>query len=159
MVQAIMMPMEAATEAKRREFFKQLIVSVRPKTVCQLERVKLPGRSMLLPTSTLKEVAKMVAKGMRITTTAKRETRTVKGTRQKRRSTTAGLTDLPETVMYCFFASTTSERKRISTATVSRKTAMPVASFMPCWPRPTYSTILVVTVWTRPGEPMIEGMP
>ena len=77
-------------------------------------------------------VAKMVAKGMRMTTTAKRETRTVKGTRQKRRSTTAGLTDFPETVMYCFFASTTSERKRISTATVNRKTAMPVASFMPC---------------------------
>ena len=51
----------------------------------------------------------MVANGMRMTITAKRLTITVSGTRQPRRSTVFGRVDLPLTVMYCFFAMTTSE--------------------------------------------------
>ena len=71
----------------------------------------------------------------------------------------AGRTDLPDTVMYCFFASTTSEMNRMISAITIRNTAMPVASFSACWPRETYSTMRVVTVCTRPGLPMMEGMP
>ena len=114
---------------------------------------------MLLPTSILKDVEKMVANGISTTMTANRETSAVAGTRQERRSTMAGRTDLPDTVMYWRLASTTSEMNRMMTAITIRKTAMPVASFRPCWPRETYSTIRVVTVCTRPGLPMIDGMP
>ena len=41
-----------------------------------------------------------------------------------------------------------------------RKTARVVASVMPSWlPMLTKSMIRVVTVWTCPGAPMMEGMP
>ena len=101
----------------------------------------------------------MVAKGITITTTAKRDTKRVRGSLHLPRSTMAGCTDFPETVMYCRFASTTSERNKIKIANTIRKMAIPVASLRPCCPRALYSTILVVTVCTRPGAPIIEGIP
>ena len=131
MVQATTMPTVAATAAKTREFLKLFMVSTRPNTVFQLERVKFPARKTLLPTSILKEVKRIVPKGITMTTTAKRATITVSGSRQERRSTIAGRTDLPETVMYCRLASTTSDRKRMMTASSIRKTARPVASLRP----------------------------
>ena len=51
----------------------------------------------------------MVVNGIRMTITAKMLTITVNGMRQLRRSTMLGRVDLPLTVMYCFFAITTSE--------------------------------------------------
>ena len=99
------------------------MVSILPKTVFQFVRVKFPEESMLLPTSILKDVERMVANGIRITMTANRDTRIVSGIRHLRRSTIAGLTDLPDTVIYCFFASTTSDRKRIKIATPEKKAA------------------------------------
>ena len=153
------MPTVAATEAKIREFFRLLSVSTRPKTVSQLLSVKLPACSALLPTSILNEVSRIVAKGIRMTITAKSETKIVSGTLQRRSSTSVGCMDLPDTVMYCRFARTTSERNRMITASSIRNTAMPMASLSPCWPRETYSTMRVVTVCTRPGLPMIDGMP
>ena len=68
---------------------------------------------------------------MRTTITANSDTSSVTGSRQRRRCTTAGLTDFPDTVMYCRFASTTSDRKSITSATAIRKTDRAVASFMP----------------------------
>ena len=159
MTQAITRPMVAATAAKTREFFRQLIVSVLANTPVQLDVVKFVASRTLFPISILKDVVRIVTKGRTTTITAKSETRTVMGMRQARRSTIAGRTDLPETVMYCFLASRTSEINRTIRPTTMRNTARPVASFMPVCPCPTYSTMRVVTVFTLPGIPMMDGMP
>ena len=112
-----------------------------------------------MPRFFLKEVAIIVAKGTRITMQANRLTSTVMGVRHLPRSTMLGRVDLPDTVMYCFRAITTSDRYRMMMASTIRNTARPVASLMPSAPRPMYSTIRVVTVCTLPGAPMIEGIP
>ena len=72
-------------------------------------KVKLPSANSDLPTSILNEVVRMVAKGMSTTMTANRLTMTVSGTRHLPRSTMFGRVDLPDTVMYCFRATTKSD--------------------------------------------------
>ena len=101
----------------------------------------------------------MVTKGIPITTTANRDVSTVSGSRHFPSSTVVGRTDLPDTVMYCFRFITVSDTNSSTRDTAISSTAMPVASSSRCWPRATYSTIRVVTVCTRPGLPMMEGMP
>ena len=152
-------PTVAATAAKTSEFCRQPRVSFRAKTSVQLDRVKFPAANRPLPTSALREVVRITPKGSRIITTEKRETSTVSGTRQRRRCTTDGWTDFPETVTYCFFASTTSDRNSTISETTIRKTDRPTASFIPVCPLVTYSTIRVVTVFTFPCVPIMEGMP
>ena len=135
------------------------MVSPRANTVVQLAKVKFFSASMDFPMSTLNDVVSIVAKGISTTITANSDTSPVSGTRQLRSSTTAGRTDLPDTVMYCFFASITSDMNRIASATAIRNTARAVASFRPCCPKDTNSTMRVVTVFTLPGVPMMEGIP
>ena len=130
------MPTVAVTAPKIRLFFRQSSVSWREKISVHWPKVKLPGSVRLLPTSTLKEVVRMVAKGIRITTTAKRLTSTVSGMRHLRKSTMFGRVDLPLTVIYWRFAITKSDTYSTITAITIRNTARPVASLRPWVPRP-----------------------
>ena len=109
-MQATTIPTVAVTTPKIRLFFRQLMVSEREKMVCHWVRVKFSESKRDLPTSILKEVVRMVAKGISTTIMANRLTSTVSGTRHLPRSTMLGRVDLPDTVMYCFRATTKSLR-------------------------------------------------
>ena len=153
------MPMVAVITPKIRLFFRQFIVSVREKMVFHWLKVKFSASKSDLPTSILNEVVRIVAKGISTTMMANRLTRMVNGQRHLPRSTMLGRVDLPDTVMYCLRATTKSDRYRMMMASAIRNTAKPVASLMPCAPRPLYSMMRVVTVCTLPGAPIMDGMP
>ena len=154
------MPAEAVAAAKISEFRRQTVIWLSVKAMRQLAKVKLAGSNRGRPRSERREMDRMAPKGRKIISRAKSQVSTVSGTRQARRSTITGCTDLPETVVYCFRASTTSETNRISSAAAIRKTDRPVASAMPPWLRSATVLIRVVTV-SRPEVPpaMMEGMP
>ncbi len=78
----------------------------------------------------------MVVKGISTMMMATSVTSAVSGLRQLRSSTMLGRVLLPDTVTYCFLASTKSDRYRISSAISIRNTARPVASLRPWVPRP-----------------------
>ena len=101
----------------------------------------------------------MVINGSPITISANSDTAIVSGIRIERRSMIVGVTDFPDTVMYCLLARTTSEIMRMRRATAIRNTERAVASLSPCWPSAVYSIMRVVTILTFPGFPMMEGIP
>ena len=109
MVKEITIPMVAAAAAKVMELMRLSIMSSRPKILVQCMVVKLLASKSPLPRFFLTEVVAMVIKGMMITMMENRLTSTVVSPRHLPRSTILGRVDLPETVMYCLRATTTSE--------------------------------------------------
>ena len=109
MVKEMMMPMVAATAAKVMELMRLSMMSSRLKILVQCMVVKLLASNSPLPRFFLTEVVAMVMKGMTITMMENRLTSAVVSPRQRPRSTMLGRVDLPDTVMYCLRATTTSE--------------------------------------------------
>ena len=103
------MPMVAAIAAKIMLFFKLSMISLRPKIFVQCMVVKLLASNRPLPRFFLKEVVRMVMNGRMITMKENRLTPAVVTQRHLPRSTMLGRVDLPDTVMYCLRAMTTSE--------------------------------------------------
>ena len=99
MITQTIMPRVAAQSAEKTLFRKDFMMDLREKMIPQYLVVIFPAAKRDFPMLTVKEVIKTVAKGRITTIKAKAPTRIVIGRFHLPRSTTAGRTDFPDTVI------------------------------------------------------------